>query len=202
MNKFIWGLRLAIILACCASIAIVFIYSNSLTEKNYALLHKQTETLSRMVVRQAAQIAYEAIRFDNSKGLKKLAQRLENEKYIFDVTIYDREGNHLISSNNSSAVTEVAGLNQNHAIVSVGRHQFVEAIAVNGDFLGFLRVTLEHNKIVKDAANQFHQTQDSMHKLLLVAIVTGAILMLNLSKYITLWFAPHLVHITQASKHK
>lgn len=192
-NKAIkWVFRFIVLLACFFSITSVFMFSSKLNHYNYQLLYDQTQQLSRIVVRQAAQMAFDAMQSKDNERIKQLISNLENEEFIFDATIYGRAGDMLHSSKNTLALSELTGINTPLSIASIGRHQLVEPIAQDGQYLGFLRITLEHGKIIQVASNSLHKNINFIHTMLIIALFTGAIFLLILTKRVEFWLAPFL----------
>lgn len=192
MNKLKYGYRLVMLLACVVTTAAVFFFSNKLAQSNYFLLNQQTEQLSRVVIRQAAQTAYEAIDSENMQALEQLVKSLEQEDFIFDVTIYGQEGNYLIGSAIRLSVPELTGLNQQPPITSIGRVQLVEPVYQGNNFVGFIRLTLNQSQIINQAAIQLNSNADRMHALLITAFIAGLLLALSLSNQLVLWFSPFI----------
>ena len=105
--KHLW--QLSVIVACLSTIMLLFTYSNQLNKRNYKMLYDQTESLSRLLLRQSAATAYPALEGDNLKPLNALIKQLEAEPLILDATIYDVKGNLLANSSNSIPLDQLTG---------------------------------------------------------------------------------------------
>ena len=62
-----------VVVAGFATIMMLFMYSNQLNNRNYKMLYEQTESLSRVILRQAAATAYPAVANDQIEVLDGLA---------------------------------------------------------------------------------------------------------------------------------
>ena len=189
-TKWLW--RAVGLLVCIMTVAVLFMYSNQLNQKNYKMLYDQTSILSRVITRQAALTAYEPVVTKDSAAINQLITNLEQEDYILDVSIYDKEGNFLDATDNALSLSELTGLNAPLSIASFGRHQLVEPIALNGKLAGFLRLTLEHGKIIKTASNQLNRSIELSQALIFIAIICGGFLTFLMARRIEFWLAPYL----------
>lgn len=182
--KHLW--QLSMVVACIVTIMLLFTYSNQLNKRNYKMLYDQTESLSRMFLRQSASSAYPALESNDLLPLEGLIAQLEKEPLILDVTIYDIKGNLLASSMDAISLDQLTGVNTPLSVASIGRQQLVEPISSDNKVLGFIRITLEHGELIKDASNRLEQNINQVRAMLLIALSTGALLIFIITNRIEL----------------
>ncbi|MBV7299008.1 YtjB family periplasmic protein [Enterovibrio paralichthyis] len=172
--KRLW--QFIILVACFSTVMMLFMYSNQLNNRNYKMLFDQTESLSRVILRQAAATAYPAVANDDIESVQQLVAHLQDEPLILDAAIYDIKGNLMASSLGAMPLEQLTGLNTPLSVASIGRQQLVEPIVGSDNMVGFVRITLEHGEVIKDASNRLEQSINLVRAMILVAIVTGALL--------------------------
>ncbi len=185
--KHLW--QLSVIVACLSTIMLLFTYSNQLNKRNYKMLYDQTESLSRLLLRQSAATAYPALEGNNLKPLNALIKQLEEEPLILDATIYDVKGNLLANSSTSIPLDQLTGVNTPLSVASIGRQQLVEPITNGSKLVGFIRITLEHGELIKDASNRLEQNINLVRFMLLIALSTGALLIFTITTRIDVWLS-------------
>ncbi|MEZ8141717.1 hypothetical protein A1OO_03075 [Enterovibrio norvegicus FF-33] len=189
--KKLW--QFIILVACFATVMMLFMYSNQLNNRNYKMLYDQTESLSRVILRQAAAAAHDAIANDDIESLQRLVANLQSEDLILDSAVYDIRGNIVVNSVGAMPLEQLTGLNTPLSVASIGRLQLVEPIADNGNVVGFLRITLEHGDVIKVASNRLEQSINLVRAMILVAIVTGALLIFTFASRKDLWRSTFLL---------
>ncbi|WP_394211040.1 YtjB family periplasmic protein [Enterovibrio calviensis] len=189
--KKLW--QFIILVACFATVMMLFMYSNQLNNRNYKMLYDQTESLSRVILRQAAATAHDAIANDDIESLQRLVANLQSEDLILDSAVYDIRGNIVVNSVGAMPLEQLTGLNTPLSVASIGRLQLVEPIADNGNVVGFLRITLEHGDVIKVASNRLEQSINLVRAMILVAIVTGALLIFTFASRKDLWRSTFLL---------
>ncbi len=181
--------QLIIVVACFSTIAMLFVYSTQLNKFNHKILHEQTAALSRLLVHQASNRAFEPLKNKQYNKLQDLVNDLDNDPLILDASIYNLQGEALAQSKDAMPVEQLTGLNTPLSVTSIGRQQLVEPILDKGNLLGFVRITLEHGKIIQKSANQLDQNINLIRSMLLLALITGALLIFTVTKRIELWLA-------------
>ncbi|PKF51876.1 YtjB family periplasmic protein [Enterovibrio nigricans] len=189
--KRLW--QFIVIFACFGTVMMLFMYSNQLNHRNYKMLYDQTESLSRVILRQAAASAYTAISGDDVETLQLLVSNLQEEPLILDAAVYDVRGNVLATSVGAMPLEQLTGLNTPLAVASIGRQQLVEPIAHDGHITGFVRITLEHANVIKAASNRLEQSINLVRAMILVALVTGALLIFTFANRKDIWRSTFLL---------
>ncbi|USH01939.1 YtjB family periplasmic protein [Grimontia kaedaensis] len=172
--KRLW--QFIVVVACFSTVMMLFMYSNQLNNRNYKMLYDQTESLSRVILRQAAASLNKALSNDDMEAVQQLVTNLQNEPLILDAAVYDVKGNLVASSLGAMPLEQLTGLNTPLSVASIGRQQLVEPIAEDGHISGFVRITLEHGQVIKAASNRLEQSINLVRAMILVAIATGALL--------------------------
>ncbi|CZF77956.1 YtjB family periplasmic protein [Grimontia marina] len=189
--KRLW--QFIVVVACFATIMMLFMYSNQLNNRNYKMLYDQTESLSRVILRQAAASANKALANDDMEAVQQLVSNLQNEPLILDAAVYDVKGNLVASSLGAMPLEQLTGLNTPLSVASIGRQQLVEPIADDGNISGFVRITLEHGEVIKAASNRLEQSINLVRAMILVAIATGALLIFTFANRRDLWRSTFLL---------
>ncbi|MDD1784087.1 YtjB family periplasmic protein [Enterovibrio sp. ZSDZ35] len=189
--KRLW--QFIVIVACFGTVLMLFMYSNQLNHRNYKMLYDQTESLSRVILRQAAATAYTAISGDDVETLQLLVSNLQEEPLILDAAVYDVRGNVLATSVGAMPLEQLTGLNTPLAVASIGRQQLVEPVAHGGHITGFVRITLEHGNVIKAASNRLEQSINLVRAMILVALVTGALLIFTFANRKDIWRSTFLL---------
>lgn len=182
--------RLSVLLLCSLALIGMLEYGSLLTQRYYQMLSEQTQTLSRMLVRQAAENAASDITDNNQDKLQKLVNNLSNEPLILDATIYNIEGVTLAKTDNSMPLTQLTGLSTPLAMASIGRQQIVEPIFANKHVIGFVRITLEHNKLLAHAKDQIHYMTRIIRGLTLASLMIGLLLAFTFGRRKDIWHFP------------
>lgn len=183
--KRLW--QFIVLVTCFAGVMLLFMYSNQLNNRNYKMLYDQTDSLSRVILRQAAATIYPAVANDETEVIEQLVTNLQREPLILDATVYDIKGNLLASSVGAMPLEQLTGLNTPLSVASIGRQQLVEPIVENNNLVGFIRITLEHGEVVKDASNKLDQNINLVRAMILIAILIGAVLIFTFAKRKDLW---------------
>ncbi len=181
--------QLIIIGACFVTIAMLFFYSTQLNKINHKMLHDQTASLSRVLLRQAGNRAFEPLKNEQQDKLQAIVNDLEYEPLILDASIYNLQGETLAHSKDAMPLEQLTGLNTPLSVTSIGRQQLVEPVFDAGKLLGFVRITLEHGAIIQESANRLDQHINLVRSMLLLALITGALLIFTVAERIELWFA-------------
>ncbi|WP_325893763.1 YtjB family periplasmic protein [Grimontia sp. NTOU-MAR1] len=189
--KRLW--QFIVVVACFTTVMMLFMYSNQLNNRNYKMLYDQTESLSRVILRQAAASANKALANDDMEAVQQLVNNLKNEPLILDAAVYDVKGNLVASSLGAMPLEQLTGLNTPLSVASIGRQQLVEPIAEDGHMSGFVRITLEHGQVIKAASNRLEQSINLVRAMILVAIATGALLIFTFANRKDLWRSTFLL---------
>ncbi|SMY17696.1 YtjB family periplasmic protein [Photobacterium aquimaris] len=174
--------KAVILLICLLTFIGILQYGTSLSQQNYQLLSEQTQTLSQIIVRQAAQNAALDIENKDQDQLQLLVQNLTTEPLILDASIYNLEGVVLAKTKAAMPLEQLTGLSTPLAMASIGRQQIVEPILLNGHIIGFIRITLEHDKLLTHAYTQMATMTAIIRGLIIAALILGGLLMLVFSR--------------------
>lgn len=185
--------RLSVLLLCSLALIGMLEYGALLTQRNYQMLSEQTQTLSRMLVRQAAENAASDITDNNQDQLQELVNNLSDEPLILDASIYNIEGVTLAKTDKSMPLTQLTGLSTPLAMASIGRQQIVQPIFANKHVIGFVRITLEHNKLLAKAKDQIEYMTSIIRGLILVALMIGLLLAFTFGRRKDIWHFPFLL---------
>ncbi|KJG09955.1 hypothetical protein C0Z01_12335 [Photobacterium kishitanii] len=174
--------KTVILLICLLTFIGILQYGALLSQQNYQLLSEQTQTLSQIIVRQAAQNAAVDLENKDQDQLQLLVQNLTTEPLILDASIYNLEGVVLAKTKAAMPLEQLTGLSTPLAIASIGRQQIAEPVLLNGHIIGFMRITLEHDKLLAHAFAQMASMTAIIRGLIIAALILGGLLMLVFSR--------------------
>ncbi|MGJ7095057.1 YtjB family periplasmic protein [Vibrio hannami] len=173
LKMFLKGLAIILLI-------LMFLY----TAKNSVVISKgneniqshQLETLTKVLVSQAALSASEPIANDEQEQLLKLAYQLATEELVFDVTIYDAEGVKLASSENAKSAREVLGLDTPLQTASIGRIQLVEPVFHDNAQIGYVRMTFEKGRVTAFSDHHYRNSDRYMYTMIFMGFLSGLLL--------------------------
>ncbi|MBD8512871.1 YtjB family periplasmic protein [Photobacterium sp. WH77] len=169
-------------------------YGARLNQNNFNMLSEQTQSLSRIIARQAASTAAGDILDKQQDKLQDLVNRISDEPLILDASIYDLEGVPLAQTEDAMPLEQVSGLTTPLSTASIGRQQLVQPVMTDeGQVVGFIRLTLEHGKLVQHAADQIDTMTNTVRGMLLVALFIGFILAYTFGRRKDVWHFPFLL---------
>jgi membrane protein len=175
MQKSLW--RFWITLTTLLTLLVgIGLYGFRLSQQPAALLSEQTQTLSRLMVRQLAQTSVYWL--DNPTQLTQWLTTLAQEPLILDATVYDLKGQTLGQSPNALEIKALTGFATPLDTAKQGRQQLIEPIySQENKVLGFFRLTLEQRQILLPAHQQQSRWRQHWHWMMLMLVITGGLLM-------------------------
>ncbi|NUY56701.1 MULTISPECIES: AhpA/YtjB family protein [Salinivibrio] len=168
-----WG----ILISAFSAIAALMLYSTTLSQRQYQALYQQTDQLAQLMTRQIGAQAYDALVDKNYQPLQTLADQLATEPLIRDASFYQLNGRPVVRSTHALPLETAVGLTTPLGLESQGRQQLMTPISRDGDIIGFLRLTLEHQSVIDHAKQQIQSTITELRALLGLALFLGALLM-------------------------
>lgn len=170
---------------CASSCRDVFItIQNSvvISKGNERIQANQLETLTKVLITQAAMSAGSMIADQDQERLLALTNQLATDRLVFDASIYDSEGVLLAASESALSVREVLGLDTPLHTASIGRQQLVEPVVHDGSLIGFVRITFETGKVTAISDHHYRKSDHNMYWMLLMSFVSGILLTLLLQR--------------------
>ncbi|MCD9466948.1 AhpA/YtjB family protein [Photobacterium iliopiscarium] len=176
-------LQKAMILFVCLLTSIgILQYGALLSQQNYQMLSEQTQALSQIIIRQAANNAADDIENKNQRQLQLLVNNLAAEPLILDASIYNLEGVALAKTKTALPLEQLTGLSTPLALASIGRQQIAEPVLMNGHIIGFMRITLEHDKLLVNAIDHMSTMTAIIRGLIIAALIIGILLTIVFSR--------------------
>ena len=182
-----------VLVICFGGLIAMLEYGSDLNIRNYRTLSEQTQSLSRMVVRQAAETAAKHVIENNQDTLQTLVQQLSTEPLILDASIYNLEGITIAKTEDAMPLEQVTGLSTPLSVASFGRLQMIEPIYTEGQVIGFMRITLEQGKLLEHAASQIEYMTNVTRGLILAALFIGFLLAYTFGRRKDIWHFPFLL---------
>lgn len=174
--------RVATVLAVAAMFFITIQNSVVISKGNERIQANQLETLTKVLITQAAMSAGSMIADQDQERLLALTNQLATDRLVFDASIYDSEGVLLAASESALSVREVLGLDTPLHTASIGRQQLVEPVVHDGSLIGFVRITFETGKVTAISDHHYRKSDHNMYWMLLMSFVSGILLTLLLQR--------------------
>ncbi|HEJ2448678.1 TPA: YtjB family periplasmic protein [Vibrio cholerae] len=186
MGGSLFSFRVVVRVATVFAVAVMFFITiqNSvvISKGNERIQANQLETLTKVLITQAAMSAGSMIADQDQERLLALTNQLATDRLVFDASIYDSEGVLLAASDSALSVREVLGLDTPLHTASIGRQQLVEPVVHDGSLIGFVRITFETGKVTAISDHHYRKSDHNMYWMLLMSFVSGVLLTLLLRR--------------------
>ncbi|EPD5884349.1 YtjB family periplasmic protein [Vibrio cholerae] len=186
MDGSLFSFRVVVRVATVLAVAVMFFITiqNSvvISKGNERIQANQLETLTKVLITQAAMSAGSMIADQDQERLLALTNQLATDRLVFDASIYDSEGVLLAASDSALSVREVLGLDTPLHTASIGRQQLVEPVVHDGSLIGFVRITFETGKVTAISDHHYRKSDHNMYWMLLMSFVSGVLLTLLLRR--------------------
>ncbi|EEO02936.1 TPA: YtjB family periplasmic protein [Vibrio cholerae] len=186
MDGSLFSFRVVVRVATVFAVAVMFFITiqNSvvISKGNQRIQANQLETLTKVLITQAAMSAGSMIADQDQERLLALTNQLATDRLVFDASIYDSEGVLLAASDSALSVREVLGLDTPLHTASIGRQQLVEPVVHDGSLIGFVRITFETGKVTAISDHHYRKSDHNMYWMLLMSFVSGVLLTLLLRR--------------------
>ena len=186
MDGSLFSFRVVVRVATVLAVAVMFFITiqNSvvISKGNERIQANQLETLTKVLITQAAMSAGSMIADQDQERLLALTNQLATDRLVFDASIYDSEGVLLAASESAVSVREVLGLDTPLHTASIGRQQLVEPVVHDGSLIGFVRITFETGKVTAISDHHYRKSDHNMYWMLLMSFVSGILLTLLLQR--------------------
>ncbi|MBV1839028.1 MULTISPECIES: YtjB family periplasmic protein [Photobacterium] len=192
-SRFQRAWQLFVVFSCLAALFTMLEYGSDLTKRNYRALSEQTQQLSRLAIRQAAETASLNLVEKNHDPLQALAEQLSREPLILDATIYDLEGVTLAQTEDAMPLEQVTGLSTPLSVASIGRQQLVEPVMNQDQVVGYIRITLEHDQLLADTLKNIDYVTNVIRGLIIAALAIGFLLAFTFGRRKDIWHFPFLL---------
>ncbi|WP_126803049.1 AhpA/YtjB family protein [Aliidiomarina minuta] len=146
-------------------------YSTEKQGEEVRVLH--TEQLARVILSQAVHEARIWLSNDNSEGLEGLAQHLQNQDGILEVSIQDSQGKPLVRSGHDQDVHSFLRELPTH-MWAVPMVKQIEDLA-DGNIFGYMRITFDYNRIMADSHVYQRAYMQQTGFMLFLAALAGAL---------------------------
>lgn len=153
-----------------------------ISQGNASIQSKQLETLTHILISQAALSASQMITEKDQDQLLDFANQLAHEHLVHDATIYDAQGVTLAASDKASSAREILGLDTPLATARIGRQQLVEPIYDQHGVAGFIRITFENGKVTAISNHHYRKSDRYMYIMIIANFIAGMLFILILQR--------------------
>jgi len=150
-------------------------YTLHLNAQNYHLLNSQTDALTNLLTDQIEKEVAPLVYQKNQKALNQVTDNLQKNPLINNATIYDKNGVTL-ADNATSPLKEEVGLMTPLGTKSYGKQQLVSEILYENTLVGFVRISLNRNKVVQQTQSLLKKNDNRMRLMLVSCILLGLLL--------------------------
>jgi membrane protein len=186
MDGSLFSIRVALRIAAMLLVAIMFFFTieNSvmISQGNERIQTNQLETLTKVLISQAALSASNMLFEQDQERLLDLTEQLAQDRLVLDSTIYDAEGVQLAASDSAQNVRDVLGLDTPLETASIGRQQLVEPIFHDESIIGFIRITFETGKVTAISDHHYRKSDRYMYLMIITSFISGVFLTMLLRK--------------------
>lgn len=176
-------IRTIIVLLLIAMFIVTIQNSVLISRGNEQIQARQLETLTTVLITQAALTAKDMVLDEDQERLLQLTNQLATDRLVFDATVYNAEGIKLAASDNALSVREVLGLDTPLATANIGRQQLIEPIYHQQRLIGYIRMTFETGKVTAISDHHYRKSDRDMFWMILMSFTSGVLLTLMLKQY-------------------
>jgi membrane protein len=186
MDGSLFSIKFALRIAAMLLVAVMFFFTieNSvmISQGNERIQTNQLETLTKVLISQAALSASDMLVEDDQERLLNLTEQLAKDRLVLDSTIYDAEGVQLAASDSAQSVRDILGLDTPLETASIGRQQLVEPIFHDDSIIGFIRITFETGKVTAISDHHYRKSDRYMYLMIFTSFISGVLLTLLVRK--------------------
>ncbi|MBQ1783428.1 MAG: hypothetical protein II007_07235 [Gammaproteobacteria bacterium] len=169
---------LVLAVAMLAGLLQLFVYTSA---HGNAVLDQQARIMGRVLTNQAALAASRVLESRDKSSGEALVNNLASVPFIIDATLYNSEGEAVAQSKDAIKLPELLGFGGNEPVLGERRvAPYLGNIRADGDgeLLGYMRITLNHDALRDTMAEPRANTFDIARILLLMAGAMGFFLAL------------------------
>ena len=187
MKESLFSLRVFIKLASALILVVLFaaIVRNSvyISQGNQQIQFKQLQTLTKLLISQAALTASDFIANDDQEKLLLLTNQLSEDPLVADATVYDTTGVKIAASDDAKSVRESLGMDTPLQSAGIGKQQLVEPIFLHNAIVGYVRITFEKGRVTAFSDHHYRNSDRSMILMILMSFASGVLLTLIFIRY-------------------
>jgi membrane protein len=180
MGSSLFSLRVALRLIAVLTVIFMFIFtaehSVMISKGNERIQTNQLETLTKLLISQAALTASDFLVDQDDEKLKALTNQLAQDRLVFDATVYNSEGVQVAASDNALSARNVLGLDTPLQTARIGRQQLVEPVLHDGNVIGFIRITFETGKVTAISDHHYRKSDRYMYLMIIASFISGVLL--------------------------
>ncbi|GAD90383.1 hypothetical protein VHA01S_042_00090 [Vibrio halioticoli NBRC 102217] len=186
MKESLFSLRLFIKLIFIGLLVLMLVTivrnSVSISHGNQQIQTKQLQTLTKLLISQAALSASDFLITEDQEKLRHLTNQLAQDTLVADATVYDNSGVKIASSTKATTVRESLGMDTPLASAGIGKQQLIEPIFSQDAIIGYVRVTFEKGRVVAFSDHHYRNSDRTMYLMILMSFLSGVLLTLVLRR--------------------
>ncbi len=167
-------LQIVTLIIVCAVIAYQLTMLKSTSNQ---IKYQQTERFSYSLTNLAAAEATRYLSKKKTKDLQLLIDDLSHDPIVRDATIYDHMGKILYQSEDVLPLPVLLNINSDEDVQAQGVIPYIAELYKDNTKIGYIRITLEQDKILSLIHDYQEKSLSTMLLLLMLSFVAGTIIM-------------------------
>lgn len=139
--------------------------------------YQQSEKFSYSLTNLAAAEATRYLANNKIQDLALLIDDLSNDPIVRDVTIYNHLGQVIAQSENTLSLLKLLNIGFTNSKAAKGKIPYIAELYKENEKIGYIRITLEQQKILRVIHDYQEKSLDTLWQLLILSFAAGAILM-------------------------
>lgn len=139
--------------------------------------YQQSDKFSYSLTNLAAAEATRYLANNKIKDLELLIDDLSNDPIVRDVTIYNHLGQVIVQSENTLSLVKLLNIGFTDSKEAQGKIPYIAELYKENEKIGYIRITLEQQKILRVIHDYQEKSLDTLWQLLILSFVAGVILM-------------------------
>jgi len=119
---------------------------------------------------------------DNNDDLQKFVDGVADQKWVYEVRVYDQTGKAIAVSKNSPSVKDIFGVTLNKTNKSKQFVPFIKEIRTES-LIGFMRITVKKDHFIKGLSQTSYDNHAMLRLMMLIAVCIGFLLTRGLNRF-------------------
>lgn len=186
--KMYYGLRILQISGLAIVTIFILIQLNQLRVISNEVRYQQTEKFSYSLTNLAAAEASRYFVNKKDPDLQLLIDDLSNDPMVHDATIYDQLGKVLYQSADPLPLTVLLKIDSDETNDASGIIPYIAELYNENEKIGYIRISLKQDHILKIIFNYQQQTLETLILLLSLSFIAGSIIMALFFRRVEAWY--------------
>jgi len=172
-------MQLAIAIVLIVVLLNLWVTSNYHSEKT---IHDNFYVAAEQHLQQAISGILSLKLIDNNDNLQKFVDGIADQKWVYEVRVYDQTGKAIAVSKNSPSVKDIFGVTINKTNKSEQFVPFIQEIRTES-LIGFMRITVKKDHFTHDLSQTNFDNHAMLRLMMLIAVCIGFLLTRGLNRF-------------------